>query len=103
MQPLKGYFMQSLRYETSDAHKHMVHMFSSVALVSEHYFMDRPEAPEVPLAELKEDHVLLSPEEYALIRNGCVKLVVDIYLPQLQFMQESVQSKNVTQSLRKVH
>ena len=96
--------MQSLRNETADAHKYMVHMFASETLFSEHYFMDRLEALEIPSAEFEEGHVL-SPGEYALIQSGYFKLVIDIFgvcLPQLQFTQESV-PKNIAEDEVETH
>ena len=62
-------FMVGVKEETRSNHKHMVHMFGSAALISDHYFLDKPAVSEIPLAELRIDHVMVSAEEYAVIKQ----------------------------------
>ncbi|XP_048259402.1 uncharacterized protein LOC124149723 [Haliotis rufescens] len=71
----------------------MVHMFASAAFISEHYFMSKPEIPEISLAHLAINNVLLSQAEYCLLRHGVVSIVAHTlskYLPHLGFVKDSV-------------
>ena len=86
-------FVTGMSHEIREKHKHMVHMFASCALVSKHLFKHMPSTPQVSLTDLTLEHILLSPREYLVIRDSCIKLVVDVaslFLPQLQFMKKSV-------------
>lgn len=88
-------FTTNVSHETSTNHKHMVHMFASAALISEPIFENKSQEPQIPIDELKPEHMLLSTDEYSTIKNDIVKIIVDIasvYLPQLQFMKKSVPS-----------
>ena len=84
-------FAIGVHQETKDRHKHMEHMFASVALVYEHHFMHKPRIPEIPLETLSVNDLLLSKENYSLIRKHAITLVTDIiteHLPCLSFMNE---------------
>ena len=88
-------FSVGTSHETKTNHKHMVHMFTSTALISDHYFLDKPVTPEIPLDQLEIDDILLSQGEYLVIKQDVVKLVVDMavkYLPQLEFFKTAVSS-----------
>ena len=85
-------FPQDVHDERKDNHKHLVHMFSSAVLVYERWFEDLPNSPEIPLHDLSVKDVLLSQEEYALIRKDCIKLVADVlseYIDQQKFVSKS--------------
>ena len=53
-------------------HKHMVHMFTSAALVSDHYFRTMAQVPEIPLHLLQVSHVVLPETEYREVKKDCV-------------------------------
>ena len=74
-------------------HKHMLHMFASAALVSDCFFNDQPtDMPQISLASLKVSDIVLSKQEYGLIRRDCISLLAKFAakLPQLAFMTECV-------------
>ncbi|XP_071109877.1 uncharacterized protein [Haliotis cracherodii] len=86
-------FSVDVNQERYGKHKHMVHMFASAALISEHYFMSKPGIPEIPLAHLTINNVLLSQAEYCLLRHRVVSIVAHTlskYLPHLGFVKDSV-------------
>ena len=70
-------------------HKHMVHMFASAVLASDHYFMTMAELPEIPLHLLKVKHMVLSETEYHEDKRDCVCLIGKIKVPQLAFIRSS--------------
>ena len=86
-------FSVGTSHETQLQHKHLVHMFLSTALISDHLFLDKPVVPEINFNNLSVEHMLLSPEEFEIIRRDLVKIVVDTaakHLPQLQFCRAAV-------------
>ena len=86
-------FSTGTSHETKENHKHMVHMFTSTALVYDYYYLDMTNEPEIDFNQLQIDDLLPSREEYELIRKDIVKMVVDIvgkYLPFFAFAKKSV-------------
>ncbi len=86
-------FSVGVHQETHNNHKHLVHMFASLALVSKNLFEEKSNVPQIPLNNLEPKDVLLSTEEYNIVKEDCVKIIVDIlvkFLPQLSFMVKSV-------------
>ena len=80
-------FPHGVQDERKDHHKHLVHMFSSALLVSDRWFDDLDDTPEIPLHDLTVEDLLLTKEEHAAIRIDCVKLVGDVlaeYLDQFK-------------------
>ena len=70
----------------------MVHMFTPAALISEHYFLSKPE---ICFDNLSFDDMLLSIAEFDLIRKDVIKIIVDIickYVPHLNFCKSAVPS-----------
>ena len=89
-------FTVGTSHETSDNHKHMVHMFTSTALIYEHHFLDLNNQPELNFATLTMDQLLPSKEDYFKIRTDVTKLVVDIvtkYIPFFAFAKKSIPAK----------
>ena len=83
-------FSVGTSHETKTNHKHMVHMFASTALISDHLFLTKPNEPEIDLNQLSINDILLQLDEYKLIRNDIIDMVVDMvtrYLPQLSFLK----------------
>ena len=86
-------FRVGVTYENKFNHSHMVHMFGSCALLTNPVFVEKPEAPEIPLVNLTIDDVTLSAAEYAVMRRDLVSIVAPVlgkYLPQLQLWMKSV-------------
>ena len=89
-------FEEGVSHESMDDHKHNVHMFSSCVLVSELTFQEKSDHPEIPLPQLQMKNVLLSTEEYKVMRDDLVIIVAQVlkkYLPQVKFHMESVPDK----------
>ena len=84
-------FMLGVKQETTERHKHMVHMFASCALISDHYFLSKPHIPEIELDDLSIEHILPSLAEYQVLRSDCSVLIaktIATFLPQLSFIAE---------------
>ena len=83
-------------HECIDLHKHQVQMFSVCALVSEMGFQDKPEYPQIPLQELQFNDILLSMEQYEMMREDMIMIVAKVlrkYVPQLKVHLESIPFK----------
>ena len=86
-------FTVGTSHETSDNHKHMVHMFTSTALVHENNFLHLDNNPELDFNTLTMEQLLPSTDDYNFIKKDIIKLVVDIiatYVPFFQFAKKSV-------------
>ena len=86
-------FSTGTSFETKDNHKHMIHMFTSTALVYDSFYINMITEPEIDFHHLTIDKLLPSEEEYRLIRKDVTKIVVDIvsrYLPFFSFTKKSV-------------
>ena len=89
-------FTQGVAQERSDRHKHMVHMFASAVLIQEHVFIHQPNVPQIPLQQLSMTDVLLSSDEYKMVRNDCKIVIAPIiaeHIPQLSFLLDYIPSK----------
>ncbi|XP_071127588.1 uncharacterized protein [Mytilus edulis] len=85
-------FTVGTSHETKSQHKHMVHMFTSLALISDHHFLTKPVEPEISLNHLSIDNILLSKKEYKMIRHEVIGLIIDTavkFLPNISFLKES--------------
>ncbi|VDI11762.1 Hypothetical predicted protein [Mytilus galloprovincialis] len=74
----------------------MVHMFTSTALISDHHYLSKPKEPEIDLNQLSFEHILLQPQEYIIMRNDIVNIVIDLvvqFLPQLSFLKPNNSDK----------
>ena len=78
-------FSVGTSHETSDSHKHMVHMFTSTALIYDQHLLDLTNEPQMDFATLIIDQVLPSSKEYTNIRKDVTKLVLDIITSYLPF------------------
>ena len=66
-------------------------MFSCAALVTDYWFKDKPDQPEIPIEDIKVDDILLNSEEYCTIRKDCVQIVGFIlggFMEQLSFVRK---------------
>lgn len=89
-------FSVGTSHETKTNHKHMVHMFTSTALISDHHYLSKPKEPEIDLNQLSFEHILLQPQEYIIMRNDIVNIVIDLvvqFLPQLSFLKPNNSDK----------
>lgn len=89
-------FTQDTAHERMDRHKHMTHMFATAALINDKSFTSLPnDSPEIPLSDLSVTDVLLSKDEYEILRYECVRLISSILVdltPQLYlevYLQQS--------------
>ncbi|CAG2238691.1 unnamed protein product [Mytilus edulis] len=69
-------FSVGTSHETKTNHKHMVHMFTSTALISDHHYLSKPKEPEIDLNQLSFEHILLQPQEYIIMRNDIINIQV---------------------------
>lgn len=88
---LDGFFVKyTFRH---DKHSHMEHYFASIAIVYDKHFEHLSDQPQIPIQQLDMEHVLLSDEEYAMVRSDVSKLVVDIlveHCAQFKYLQKAV-------------
>ena len=69
------------------------HLFISILLASGSYYIDKPLVPEIPLAELKIDDILLSDSDYVMVRRDCIQLIGAIIckkIPALSFIEDYI-------------
>ena len=69
-----------------DRHKHLRHWFLSIALVYEDIFSSLPSLPQIPIEELDVSHVLLSLDDYSILRQDVISIITEIiaeHLPQM--------------------
>jgi hypothetical protein len=86
-------YYEGVSHETQEKHKHMVHMFTNTALISDHYFMTKPDEPEIPFHLLTVVNLMLSTAEYNIMKRDIIKLFVHEvvkFLPQLSHLKDSV-------------
>ena len=69
--------MTHVRDERQGHHSHLEHMFANAALAIPNHFKDLPTSPEIPLKDLKMEHLTLSQKEYDLIADDCVSVVAE--------------------------
>lgn len=94
-------FSVGQKYETQSSNKHLKDMFVSTALVSDQRFLNLCNEPQIELSDLTLDNVLLSQNEYDVLRNEIKNIAIKIameHIPQLKFMKLALPEQKHTKT-----